>query len=246
MEGQNVVNAIQASGTTSRPVRNVSQVENFINNARNLFNQVVKFGEDFSRLTAPLPGFGQELPSGNNDTISNIRIYEQTTGSYVNFAVTPEVSETKGTLYTEVSEIRKAASILVYIGSPSRTFSINASLVSRTEEEAAENFIKLSLLKSWAMPDANNAGVGAGALNVGSPSVLYLYGYGKVFKRIQMIMKNITVSYPHDTDYISTGDGKTKMPIILSVNLSFQEIRSGDELDKFDIEKYKVGLLEDW
>ena len=169
-------------------------------------------------------------------------------GPSVTFAVTPEISEQGSTSYVEVSEIRQAASILVYLGSPSRTFSINAKLVSRSQEEAKKNFGYLHLMKSWRMPVKGSVYHGArgGHLDADAPPVLYIYGYGENFKGIQVVMKSINIDWTPDVDYISTGDGDTKMPIILSVSMSFQEIRSGLELELFTLEDYKAGQLETW
>lgn len=194
-----------------------------------------------------VPFIPTNIPEGNGSSIRNIRIYEQVSGEFINFKVAPEISEAASTNYIEISEIRQAASILVYLGSPSRNFNINAKLVSRTTAEADQNFKYLNLLKSWSKPTKGATRSTFGEiLDTDVPSVLYLYGYGKLFKGIQVVMKSINVEYQTDCDAIYTSDGVTKMPIILPVSLSFQEIRSAKELKEFDIQKYKNGILEYW
>lgn len=235
----------------SRRITPTSQIVNQIrNNIRTDGRELTVLRPGISEGLQALPGFGsKELPSGNNSDISNIRIYEQSTGAYVNFKVAPEISESKSVNYIEVSEIRKAGSIMVFIGSPSRNFTINAKLVSRTQEEAAENFKKLNLMKSWAMPDNDyeSEGIGGDRIDSMAPTVLYIYGYGRNFKGVQVVMKSINHEYPTDVDYIPIAQGsKTKMPIIMPVSMTFQEIRSGEELQHFDINAYKLGQLEHW
>lgn len=199
-------------------------------------------------VKAEVSNIQSSLPSPSNPDFSAVRIHEQGTGRYVNFNVTPDVSESKNTNYVEISELRKAASMMIFIGSPSRSFNINAKLVSRTKQEASENFARLQLLKSWAMPDntSKSVGITGGAIDQSAPPVLYIYGYGKNFKAIQVVMKSINISFDSGVDYISTNDTKTKMPIILPVSMSFQEIRSAVDLNNFDIEAYRKGTLDYW
>lgn len=234
----------------SRRITPTSQIVNQIrNNNRTDGRKLTELRPGISEGLQALPGFGEGLPSGSSSDISNIRIYEQSTGAYVNFKVAPEISESKSVNYIEVSEIRKAGSIMIFIGSPGRNFTINAKLVSRTQEEAAENFKKLNLMKSWGMPDVDyeSNGIGGGRIDTMAPSILYIYGYGQNFKGIQVVMKSINHEYPTDVDYIPIAQGsKTKMPIIMPVSMTFQEIRSGEELQQFDINAYKLGQLEYW
>lgn len=203
-----------------------------------------------------------------------VTIYEQDLKTFVTFVVTPEMSESKTVNYIEINEIRQAGSILIFIGSPGRTFSVNVKLISRNAEEAAANFKRLSILKSWGMPSKGIAGTVESTgeqLDSDAPKVLYLKGYGALFKRIQVVMKSINIEYPADSDYISSPAPQTEaeyqaslnapigddsesdsdnlslsMPIILPISMTFQEIRAGQELTNFDIAAYKSGTLEHW
>ena len=157
------------------------------------------------------------------------------------FKVQPEISESKNVNYIEVSEIRQAASILIFLGSPGRQFNLNVKLVSRTETEATNNFLNLHKMKSWAMPK-KGMGLGA-ALEV--PPTLALSGYNGQFKNIRMVLKSLNVEYPTDCDYIDNGYGDP-IPIIMPITLSLQETRSADELKQFNFEDYKYGQLEKW
>lgn len=177
-------------------------------------------------------------PGGRRAVTSN----DNFTRKYVILDVTPEFSESGSVSYAEIADIRQAASILIYMGSPGRSFSINAKFVSRTPEEAGENYRMLQLLKSWRTPDKQFAT----ALDSATPRVVRLYAYGNNIKGIPTVMKSINIDFPVDCDYISTADNMAKMPIIFSVSMQFQETRNAKELEQFDIEKYKTGQLQWW
>lgn len=172
-----------------------------------------------------------------------ITIYElNDPASQVVFKVQPEISESKNVNYIEVSEIRQAASILIFIGSPGRQFNLNVKLVSRTEAEATKNFEYLHRMKSWGMPKKGESGP-SGDSDV--PPTLALRGYVNNFKNIRMVLKSMNAEYPTDCDYITASNG-TQMPIIMPITLSFQETRSADELKRFNFENYRAGELSDW
>jgi len=95
----------------------------------------------------------------------------QPTGVVV-FFVQPNVSESGTANYLEVGDMRQAASLLIYTGSPSRTFSIDATFVSRTVSEAETNLAYVNTLRSWRMPEKT----GDGEFNTKTPSRLFLNG----------------------------------------------------------------------
>lgn len=180
-----------------------------------------------------------------------IRIVEARRNVYVHFKVTPEISESATANYIEESDIRAASSLLIYMGSPSRNFSFNAKLVSRTEKEALENFKYLNLLKSWRMPFKGEAALNSegGQLETGSdsPQILYIRS-GGLFRDIQVVMRSLNIEYNTDSDRISVeGNTDTKLPIILPISMTFQEIHSATEIkEQFDIISYKDGSLSYW
>jgi hypothetical protein len=158
-----------------------------------------------------------------------------TTYTSVVFNVTPQLSESGTMLAVDIGEIRSAGSIIVYLGSPARTFSITAKFVSRTTLEAQQNFANISVLKAWRMPQSNQD----------EPETLRLFAYDKTLKGIPCFLQNITVEWPEDVDYIVNTDG-TPVPIIQTVNLSLKEVRNWDDIQKFDYVKFKQGQLNEW
>lgn len=160
----------------------------------------------------------------------------------VAFDLSPEISESKQVIYAEIGDIRQAASILIYGGSPSRKWSLNAKFLSRTQKEADETWRSVQLLRSWTNPDTNYKY----GIDSGTPHVLRLYGYGRTWKAIPVVITSLTVDYPTDIDYIPTEYG-TNVPVIQSVSMQLTEARTPDDLlKKFDLEKFKLGVLEGW
>lgn len=86
------------------------------------------------------------------------------------------------------------------------------------------------------------------------PDVLYLTAYsdsrdtgGTLDKvtnifRIPVVITALSITFPNDVDYIPTVDGQP-FPIIMSISLSLVETHSPREFEKFDIFKYRDGLL---
>lgn len=160
----------------------------------------------------------------------------------VEFNLSPEISESKQVIYAEIGDIRQAASILIYGGSPSRKWSVTAKFLSRTTKEADETWKSVQLMRSWANPDTNYKF----GIDSGTPHVLRLYGYGRTWQGIPVVLSSINVEYPSDIDYIPTAYG-TNVPVIQSISFQLTEARTPDDLlKKFDLEKFKLGVLPEW
>lgn len=69
----------------------------------------------------------------------------------VRFFISPEMSESRHVNYVDISDVRLPSSILIWMGSPSRTFSLNAKLLARSTAEADRSFKDLNMLKSWCV-----------------------------------------------------------------------------------------------
>lgn len=176
-----------------------------------------------------------------------ITLREKGDSDRVTFKVRPELSISSSANYVDVSEIRQAASIMIYMGSPSRSLSVNAKLVSRTVREADMNFEILHKLRSWRMPRKDSTG---GDTTPDSPPGLQLCGYGLEdvgnFRAIDCVMVGLNEDFPVDVDYI-TCSNKAEMPIIMTVSISLKEIHDPASLDKvFNFAQYKSGMLKNW
>lgn len=193
-------------------------------------------------------------------------------GQYeVVFDATPDITEQGSTNYYEESGIRGPASILFYMGSPSRTFSLSAKLIARNLDEAKAVSEKIHRLKSWRMPESYTGGFAQKP-----PVILYLEGYNQMFKQIQVVMTDLSIEFSSEFDVLSykadvdtlattsfTAEGKTYtsaewgvtektnlIPIIVPVNISLKEVHNVDAkldgLKTFDILRYRTGNLDNW
>lgn len=72
--------------------------------------------------------------------------------SYVTFEVTPTFSESGDVNYDPIQPIHMPGGMQVYKSTPSRRFSIGATLISRTSDEATQNMRYLQTLRGWRMP----------------------------------------------------------------------------------------------
>jgi hypothetical protein len=194
---------------------------------------------------------GADYTSGKGNTVrlvstavsSGASTGEINTGvDQITFKLTPEISESKQVIYGEIGDIRQAASILIYGGSPSRKWSFTAKFLSRTMEEANTTWKSVQMLRAWTNPDTNYAY----GYDTGTPNVVKLYGYGRTWQGIPVVLTSLNVDYPTDIDYIPTEYG-TNVPVIQSVTFQLTEARTvTDLLDKFDLEKFKRGVLPSW
>jgi hypothetical protein len=198
--------------------------------------RIVLQGEDIEEVrgttrthVSPVLGGMQEI---------TIPVTGDNTGTVI-FEVQPNVSESGSVSYFEIGDIRQAANLLVYMGSPSREFSINGRFVSRTVSEAATNLTYVRRLRAWRMPEKTGPGI-----NLKTPSRLKLRGLGDWFKNIHVRIVSLSIEEPEDVDYIRVGS--TDVPIVWPVTVSLKETRSVDELRQFNIEKFRTGKLDTW
>lgn len=188
------------------------------------------------------------------------RLHASATGDYfVQFDVTPDITESGSAMYGEISDIRGPASILYYQGSPSRTFTLNAKFVSRTDNEAKRCFQQIQTLKSWRMPEDLNGKGG----DMRPPTLLYLRGYGDMLRDIPVVMTDISIDLSSEHDFIQAsmssnrghGTGQSSsVPIICPVSITLKEAHSldGEAEDQqfgfgaFNILDYRLGRLKGW
>lgn len=172
---------------------------------------------------------------------------------YVEFDLTPDISESSSAQYADIGDIRGPASVLWYQGSPSRTFSIAAKFVARDESEALRAARYIHVLKSWRMPeDTSGGGVG-----LTPPTLLYLEGYKGMFKNIPVVLTDLSIEFSSEHDYVTASGGEFVVPILTSVSITLKEAHSlegaglggdgsQDGLDGFNILDYRLGKLKGW
>jgi hypothetical protein len=164
----------------------------------------------------------------------------------VRFFVTPELNESRTVNYQEISELRQAGGLLIYIGTQARTYQLTARMVSRTQEEADMTYINTHTLKSWTVPTKSKQSSGFDTEN--TPMVLKLYGYGasKQIRGVPVVITSLSIDYPSTVSYIKSSGGAW-IPILQTFSIALKEARNADELTRgFNLQQYKEGTLPNW
>ena len=212
---------------------------NHFRNPGNEFEFIVQQGVKGRSEAAARAGIAKQQEAAANELLNG----EGLSDYYIEFDATPEVTESGSASYFEASDIRAPGSVVVYMGSPSRNFTINAKLIARDMAEAQRVFKQIHVLKSWRMPESYTGG-----FNAGTPAVLYLDGYGSMFKQIPVVMTDLSIEFPSEFDYIQNGE--MIVPIITSVSISLKEAHASekniDGMEGFDILQYRTGTLKGW
>lgn len=157
----------------------------------------------------------------------------------ITFYASPEMEESGSTIYISLDDIRAPASILIWMGSPGRTFNINAKFIARTQAEAVDSAKSVNLLRAWRTPTGNSIAQSS------TPEVLGLSGYGNQFMNISVVIQSLNISFPTDVDYIDSGNG-FMVPIVWPVSITLREYHTKDDMTSFDYGSYKAGTLEGW
>lgn len=181
--------------------------------------------------------------------INQIRLVERLGGpigsTEVRFFVTPELSESRNVNYQEISEIRQSGGLLIYIGTPARTYQLNARMVSRTPDEADITYSYTHRLKGWTVPTAGQAGAAFDTSNV--PTILKLYGYGtRQIRGVPVVITSLNIDYPAGVSYIQTTNGLAHIPIIQTFSIALKEARTEGDVLSLDLAAYKEGTLQNW
>lgn len=171
-------------------------------------------------------------------------------GASVTFDVMPNVSESGGTNWEEIADIRAPSSILIYTGTPARTFQIEAQFISRTVVEAALTEKKLNILRAWRMPQSSALAKNA---SITIPDIILLSGYGAMFKNIPVVMTSLSINLSNETDILKVAATGTSIPINIPVSISLKECHNTDNIteglaaiNSFDINAFRSGTLESW
>ncbi len=147
-------------------------------------------------------------------------------GNKLLFDVSPVIEEGRQVNWDSYQITHLPANLVAFKSSNSRSFSLQAKLVSRDSNEANQNYHRLKLLRMWTVPSHGFFGDGS------PPNILLLNGYTNQFKRIQVVLNSYSWSWPEDVDWIHTGN--EPFPVVMNVSLSMQEVFSPSQLTFFD------------
>ena len=154
-------------------------------------------------------------------------------GGEVIFKVRPKITISKDAIY-ENRGLPGQGMELLYRVTNNKKYSISATFVSRTEEEAEENFLNIRLLESWLTTSIDEDA---------APSKLKLNGYGDLFYNVPVVMTSISIPLDDAVDYISGAFGISQ-PIVTTISFSLIETHSSIAAAEYDITAFREGILE--
>jgi hypothetical protein len=165
------------------------------------------------------------------------------------FDVMPTISEGRSVQYEPFSPLHHPGEILKYKTTASRTWSIEAKLVSRNVEEATRNLAMINAIRAWAMPYYGEGTKATSPTLLGAPPpILTLTAYGKnMIGPVKCVMESYGWTWPNDVDFLPAVDVRTgenrPFPVILSVSISLKEAWSPAEYSGFSIQHYQRGEM---
>lgn len=204
----------------------------------------------------------------NNDFWVRIESLRAPKDRRVIFNTMPSVTESGGVQYSALTPVHLPGNYHVYENTSSRTYEIgDLKLVSRNQQEARENLLRINTLRAWRMPYFGSiAAVGSTIAEsqavelrdyLGAPpEVLLLSAYSSTSKlgniyKIPTVLTNLTITYPNDVEYIPTAMqggpddklGGVPFPVLMSVSVSLTEQHSADDFERFNLIGFRTGQL---
>lgn len=145
------------------------------------------------------------------------------------FDVSPSsLSESRGANYDQWNLVHLPTDLYAYRNTSSRSWEVQAVLVSRSGKEAVKNSKILNTVRFWVLPDFAKTGA--------PPPILRFSAYGDPnIEKVTCILRNYSWNYPSDVDYVFADDKSPvdhKMPIIGTLSLSLLEIYSAKQIQE--------------
>lgn len=180
-----------------------------------------------------------------------VSLTSKQTGAMVEFEVMPEVVENRDVEYEAIAPAQFPGAFQKYKGTSSVVWNINATLVSRTSDEATQNLNYLNTLRGWTLPYFGENTRLAYPDKLGAPpDVLILRGFRKgMVGPVPVVIKALNWTFPRDVDYIPTnsvgGEAATPFPTVLQLSINLVESFSTTEFNQFDLAQYRSGDLSE-
>jgi hypothetical protein len=194
-----------------------------------------------------------------SDTIANDHYVQLTEiGGENNEAVVflnmPDIAESRTVEYEAVAPPQSPAAFQKYKGTASVQWTLNATLTSRTTEEASINLLFMNRLRGWTMPYFGDRSSGANGNRLGAPPpVLELKGWRKqMVGPVPVVITSLNWTFPQDVDYIPAnelggGEKLIPFPTVLKVSITMVETFSTGQMNSFDLDEFRMGnFYEAW
>lgn len=171
------------------------------------------------------------------------------------FRVMPEVFESRTAEYEPIAPPQAPGAFQKYKGTSSTRWTVNATLTSRTTDEATQNLIILNQLRAWTMPyfGENTVKNFPGTLGA-PPPILTFSGFREyMIGPVPVVLTSCSWTFPQDVDYIPAtelkdgGKNIIPFPTVLKVAIELIESFSTDQFNGFSLSDFRQGrMLEAW
>ncbi len=201
-----------------------------------------------------------------------VRLENPQNGDVIAFRVSPEsINESRQAIYKQLEPLHMPGAVQVYTHSTPRNWAVSGvKLISRNGVEAEDNLETINILRSWMTPyfgESKTSGVDnyKGEMLGAPPPVLLFSAYsdGKlkssqqgnasvggsktgmgILRSVPVVIQSLNIPFGSDMDYIQTHKTNQPFPAVLPLDFSLVETHAPAEFSKFNITKYKQGILE--
>lgn len=194
------------------------------------------------------------------DTSHMVKLVERGITQVV-FRVMPEVVESRTVEYEAIAPPQVPTAFQKYKGTSSTQWTVNATLICRTTDEATENLRILNTLRGWTMPffGVRTAEVFPNKLGA-PPPVLEFSGWrNQMVGPVQVVLTSLNWNFPQDVDYIPANEyvvdpdsngtpglyrytGKQiPFPTVIKLAIQLVESFSTDQLNGFSLNDFRAG-----
>ena len=174
-------------------------------------------------------------------------------GLPLEFLVMPEIVEDRAVDYEAVAPPQFPGAFQKYKGTQSVAWSINATLISRTTDEATQNLRNINRLRGWTMPFFGMNTFTTDPTRLGAPpEVLLLKGLRKgMIGEVPVVITSLNWTWPRDVDYIpaydispegdAAGSANIPFPTVMQISIRVVESFSTTQFNQFDLRTYQAG-----
>lgn len=164
----------------------------------------------------------------------------------VYFEVMPEVTEARSISYEAVAPTQFPGAFQKYKGTDSVQWTINATFICRTTNEATKNLEYLNRLRSWSLPYFGDVTAAQFPSKLGAPPpVLIFEGFkSNIIGPVPVVITSLNWSFPKDVDYIPANSADSKLvpfPTVMQLSIQLVESFSTGEFNRLSLKDYRTG-----
>ncbi len=243
----------QVPSNIDEHLRQVSESPHPPTRADELMADVMRVNQEEQTVTASQQK--QVNRKEGSDDSHKVKLIERgVSGKSVIFDVMPEVVESRTVEYGAVAPPQYPTAFQKYKGTSSTQWTVNATLISRTTDEATRNLGILNILRGWTMPffGTNTAKTFPNKLGAPPPVLTFSGWRERMVGPVQVVITSLNWNFPQDVDYIPARrpeDGVNSVadipfPTVIKLAIQLIESFSTDQVNGFNLDRFRYGDFE--